>query len=111
MDEIGHLPFEQQVNLLRFLEDRTIERIGGSAKIPVNARIIAATHVNLIKAVQKKQFREDLYYRLCVLQMKTPPLRAREHDIELLAWYFFNKFYCNSTPTRRKDSIRIPYSC
>ncbi len=95
LDEIGDLPFEQQVNLLRFLEDRTIERIGGSEKIPVDVRIIAATHVNLNEAVQKIQFREDLYYRLCVLQIKTPPLRAREHDIELLAWYFFNKFSAN----------------
>jgi DNA-binding NtrC family response regulator len=95
LDEIGDLPFEQQVNLLRFLEDRTIERIGGSEKIPVDVRIIAATNVNLNEAVQKIQFREDLYYRLCVLQIKTPPLRAREHDVELLAWYFFNKFSAN----------------
>ena len=95
LDEIGDLPFEQQVNLLRFLEDRTIERIGGSEKIPINVRIIAATHVDLKEAVQKKQFREDLYYRLRVLQIKTPPLRTRENDIELLAWYFFNKFSAN----------------
>ena len=54
LDEIGDLPFEQQVNLLRFLEDRTIDRIGGSAKIPVDVRIIAATHVNLLRAVAKK---------------------------------------------------------
>jgi len=92
LDEIGDLPLEQQVNLLRFLEERTIERIGGSTKIPIDIRIIAATHVDLKVAVQKKLFREDLYYRLRVLQMKTPPLRARENDIELLASYFFTKF-------------------
>jgi DNA-binding NtrC family response regulator len=92
LDEIGDLPFEQQVNLLRFLEDRMIRRIGGSECIPVNVRIIAATHVDLKAAVQKKQFREDLYYRLQVLQIETPPLRAREKDIESLACYFFNKF-------------------
>jgi DNA-binding NtrC family response regulator len=92
LDEIGDLPLAQQVNLLRFLEERTIERIGGSTKIPIDVRIIAATHVDLKAAVQKKTFREDLYYRLRVLQMKTPPLRARENDIEMLASYFFSKF-------------------
>ena len=91
-DEVGDLPLEQQVNLLRFLEDRTIKRIGGSEKIPVNVRVIAATHVDLKAAVQKGEFREDLYYRLRVLTIKTPPLRERENDIELLAYYFFNKF-------------------
>ena len=92
LDEIGDLPMEQQVNLLRFLEERTIERIGSSTKIPIDVRIIAATHVDLKAAVQRKEFREDLYYRLRVLQMKTPPLRTRENDIELLASYFFSKF-------------------
>jgi DNA-binding NtrC family response regulator len=92
LDEIGDLPLEQQINLLRFLEDRTIERIGGSEKIAIDVRVIAATHVDLHAAVQRKEFREDLYYRLQVLQLKTPPLRLRENDIELLAYYFFNKF-------------------
>ena len=92
LDEIGDLPLEQQINLLRFLEDRTIERIGGSEKIAIDVRVIAATHVDLQAAVQRKEFREDLYYRLQVLQLKTPPLRLRENDIELLAYYFFNKF-------------------
>lgn len=92
LDEVGDLPLEQQVNLLRFLEERTIERIGGSTKIPIDVRIIAATNVDLKEAVLKKEFREDLYYRLRVLQMKTPPLRKREDDIELLADYFFAKF-------------------
>ncbi len=92
LDEIGDLPLEQQVNLLRFLEERTIERIGGSTKIAIDVRIIAATHVDLKAAVQRKEFREDLYYRLRVLQMKTPPLRTRETDIEMLASYFFTKF-------------------
>ncbi len=95
LDEIGDLPLAQQVNLLRFLEDRTITRIGGSEKIPVNVRIIAATHVDLKEAVQKGNFREDLYYRLRVLQLKTTPLRERGNDIELLAHYFFNKFSAN----------------
>ncbi len=92
LDEIGDLPYEQQVNLLRFLEDRTIRRIGGSENIPVNVRIIAATHVDLKAAVQRKDFREDLFYRLQVLQIETPPLRERAKDIESLACYFFKKF-------------------
>ncbi|MFZ2170515.1 MAG: sigma-54 dependent transcriptional regulator [Methylococcaceae bacterium] len=95
LDEIGDLPFAQQVNLLRFLENRTIERIGGLEKIPINVRVIAATHVNLKEAVRSGKFREDLYYRLRVLRIITPPLRERENDIELLAHYFFDKFSAN----------------
>jgi transcriptional regulator with PAS, ATPase and Fis domain len=91
LDEIGDLPMAQQINLLRFLEDKTIERIGGLEKIPIDVRIISATHVDLREAVRNKTFREDLYYRLDVLEIKTPPLRIREGDIELLSYYFFNK--------------------
>lgn len=92
LDEIGDLPLALQVNLLRFLEERTIERVGGIKKIPIDVRIISATHIDLKEAVQSGRFREDLYYRLRVLQLKTPPLRERENDLELLAWYFFNEF-------------------
>ncbi len=101
LDEIGDLPLDQQVNLLRFLEDRTIRRIGGSDSIPVNVRIIAATHVDLKAAVQNKTFREDLYYRLQVLQIETPPLRTRGKDIESLACHFFNKFSANNSYTAK----------
>ena len=97
LDEIGDLPFEQQINLLRFLEDRTIVRVGGSEKIAMDVRVIAATHVDLKEAVQNGTFREDLYYRLGVLQIKTPPLRDRGSDIELLSYYYFNKFSANGT--------------
>jgi transcriptional regulator with PAS, ATPase and Fis domain len=92
LDEIGDLPINQQINLLRFLEDKTIIRIGGSENIPVDVRVITATHVDLEEAVRNGKFREDLYYRLHELQIKTPPLRERENDIELLASYYFNKF-------------------
>jgi DNA-binding NtrC family response regulator len=92
LDEIGDLPRSLQVNLLRFLEDKTIIRIGGSEKIPVNVRVLAATHVDLKDAVKRGDFREDLYFRLRVLQLKTPPLREREGDIELLAHYFLKLF-------------------
>jgi len=97
LDEMGDLPLEQQINLLRFLEDRTIQRIGSSVKIPINVRVIAATHVDLKAAVERNEFREDLYYRLQVLKIETPPLREREGDIELLAEYFFNKASANNT--------------
>jgi len=102
LDEIGDLPLEQQVNLLRFLEERVIVRIGGVVKVPVNARVIAATHVNLKEAVQKGNFREDLYYRLRELVLTTPPLRERDGDIEQLAWYYFNKFTANQNKYKAK---------
>jgi DNA-binding NtrC family response regulator len=101
LDEIGDLPLAQQVNLLRFLEERRIERVGGIEKIPIDVRIISATHVNLKQAVEEGKFREDLYYRLKVLHLKTPPLRERESDIELLTWYFFEEF-SNSLRRRPK---------
>lgn len=92
LDEIGDLPLSQQVNLLRFLEERTIERIGGTEKISVDVQIISATHVDLLQAMRAGNFREDLYYRLRVLHLKVPPLRDRGADIELLAWFFFQRF-------------------
>ncbi len=92
LDEIGDLPLELQVNLLRFLQERTIERVGGTEKIHVDVRVLAATHVDLEAAVREGRFREDLYYRLNVLQIKTPALRDRQGDIEVLAKYFFDKF-------------------
>lgn len=92
LDEIGDLPLELQANLLRFLQERTIERVGGSGNIRVDARVVAATHVDLEAAVADRRFREDLYYRLNVLRLKAPSLRDRQGDIELLARYFFEKF-------------------
>ena len=92
LDEVGDLPLDQQINLLRFLQEGTIQRVGGNEQIPVDARVIAATHVDLQQAVKNGRLREDLFYRLNVLQLRTPPLRDRPGDIELLANYFFKKF-------------------
>jgi DNA-binding NtrC family response regulator len=92
LDEIGDLPLEQQAHLLRFLQERTIDRVGGTRPITVEARVIVATNVDLRRAVQRKQFREDLFYRLNVLTLHFPPLRERGHDIELLATFFLRKF-------------------
>ena len=92
LDEIGDLPLETQVHLLRFLQEKTIERVGGNTSITVNSRIIAATNVNLRDAVAKGRFREDLYYRLNVLNLVMPPLRERGDDIMLLARFFLQQF-------------------
>jgi DNA-binding NtrC family response regulator len=92
LDEIGDLPLDQQINLLRFLQEGTIQRVGGSESIPIDARVIAATHVDLVKAVKSGRLREDLFYRLNVIQLHTPALRERPGDIEVLANYFFQKF-------------------
>jgi DNA-binding NtrC family response regulator len=92
LDEIGDLPLELQTNLLRFLQEKTIERIGSRQSLNIDAQVIAATNVDLEKAVESGRFREDLYYRLNVLNINLPPLRERKGDIELLAAFFLKKF-------------------
>lgn len=92
LDEIGDLPLDMQVNLLRFLENLKVFRVGGLQEIPVDVRVLAATHVDLEKAVDRGEFREDLYHRLNVLQVRTPALREHPEDIEPLARFFFRKF-------------------
>ena len=92
LDEIGDMPLELQVNLLRVLETGKIQRVGSSVEIPVDVRIIAATHIDLEKACREGRFRQDLYYRLNVLKIVLPPLRCREGDIVALAQEFFKRF-------------------
>jgi DNA-binding NtrC family response regulator len=92
LDEIGDLPQELQVNLLRFLQERTIERVGGRREITIDARVIAATHIDLQQAVEQGRFREDLYHRIHVLPIKVPALRERGHDAILLARYYLEKY-------------------
>ena len=92
LDEIGDLPMQVQVKLLRVLEERSIERLGSSTSIKVDARIIAATHRNLEQRVAEGHFREDLYYRLNVFPIPVPPLRERIDDIPILVWQFVEQF-------------------
>ena len=99
LDEIGDLPLELQANLLRFLPEKHIERVGGSQPIPVDVRVLAATHVDLEAAIINGRFREDLYYRLNVLQVFTAPLRERHGDMAMLANHFA-RFYSQETGRR-----------
>lgn len=99
LDEIGDLPLELQANLLRFLQEKHIERVGGSQPIAVDVRVLAATHVDLESAITSGRFREDLYYRLNVLQVVTAPLRDRHGDLSMLASHF-SRFYSLETGRR-----------
>ena len=92
LDEVGDLPMSLQAKLLRFLQERVIERVGGHEEIPVDVRIVCATHQNLKTLAATGRFREDLYYRLSEIVVTIPPLRDRTGDAALLAHHFKNKF-------------------
>jgi transcriptional regulator with GAF, ATPase, and Fis domain len=88
LDEVGELPLSMQAKLLRFLQDGEVQRLGSSDVFRMDVRVISATNVNLLRCVQEKQFRQDLYYRLAVFPLELPPLRQRIEDIVPLAEYF-----------------------
>ncbi|MCM8826820.1 MAG: sigma-54 dependent transcriptional regulator, partial [Candidatus Omnitrophica bacterium] len=92
LDEIGEMSLNLQVKILRFLQERIIERVGGNTPIELDVRVIAATNSDLKKKIEENKFREDLYYRLSVINIDLPPLRERGEDILLLANYFLNKY-------------------
>lgn len=92
LDEIGDMPLHLQGKLLRVIQDRKIQRLGGTQSIPIDARILAATNKNLEALIKKGSFREDIFYRLNVIRIEVPDLKERREDISLLAGYFIGKF-------------------
>ena len=99
LDEVGDIPLALQVKLLRFLQERSIERIGGRTAIHVDVRVVCATHRNLSKMISEQSFRDDLYYRLAEVTVNIPPLAARTGDAILLAKHFVSKFAHEMNPT------------
>ncbi len=91
LDEIGEMPIDMQVSLLRVLQEKCITRVGGTRRIPIDVRVMAATNKNLIDEIKKENFRQDLYYRLSVIPVYLPPLRQRRDDIKLLIDHFLEK--------------------
>ena len=98
LDEIADLPRDLQSNLLRFLQEKTIYRLGSTRSVAVDVRVIAASHVDLQQAVAHGQFREDLFYRLNVLPLTVPPLRERRDDLAALAEHFFDAYAADKAP-------------
>ena len=92
LDEIGELPLALQVKLLDFLQDGSFTRIGGTERLKVNARVVAATNRDLKKMCEEGKFRKDLYYRLNVIPINIPPLRDRIRDIDVLVKYFVSRY-------------------
>jgi len=110
LDEIGDMPFSIQSKILRLLQEKSIERLGGRDTIPVDVRIIAATNRNLEAALAEGRFREDLYFRLKVVTIPLPPLRERPADIPLLAEYFLARFSAEmglNNPGLAQDSLNL----
>ncbi len=107
LDEIGEISTETQVALLRVLQEKEIRRVGGSRVIPVDVRVITATNRDLIEEILKKRFREDLYYRLNVLDLEIPPLRERGRDVEILGLHFFKKLSGSAASELHKRFLEI----
>lgn len=112
LDEIGDMPMSMQVKILRVLQEKEIERIGSHKTVPVDCRIIAATNKNLQEAIKEGEFREDLYYRLNVINIEVPPLRCRKEDMDVLTFKLMNKLseqlgrYVNSISNEALEALK-----
>ncbi|MAG76324.1 MAG: PEP-CTERM-box response regulator transcription factor [Colwelliaceae bacterium] len=109
LDEIGDMPFNLQAKLLRFLQEKVIERIGGRQEIPVDVRVVCATNQHLQEMVANKEFREDLYYRISEITLDIPPLRDREEDVIILAQFFLQQYakdYKSNAKSFADDAIQ-----
>ena len=111
LDEIGELPLMLQSKLLRVLQEREFRRLGGNKLIKVDFRLITATNVNLKEKIAEKQFREDLYYRLNVIEIKVPPLEKRREDIPLLTDHFIRLFNAKYNMKKTIDAEAVKYLC
>jgi DNA-binding NtrC family response regulator len=110
LDEVSTMPMDLQVKLLRVIEEREFERLGSATTVKVDVRIVAATNDNLLAAVEKKQFREDLYYRLNVIPVRIPTLRERRDDVPLLVYHFIKKFCAEQNlPLKRVSNEAMKY--
>ena len=108
LDEVGELPLSMQAKLLRFLQNGEVQRLGSSEIYRVDVRVICATNVRLLDRVQRKQFRQDLYYRLAIFPIALPPLRERAEDICLLSQHFLAELASeNSVPCKRLTAAAL----
>ena len=110
LDEIGDLPLESQTRLLRVLQERCIERVGGKGTIDVDVRVIAATNRDLVKEIRTERYRADLYYRLNVFPIRIPPLRERQEDVTVLVEYFIQRFAAHldqTPPTLNEEALEV----
>ena len=116
LDEIGDMPIELQSKMLRFLQERVIERVGGTREIPVDVRVVCATHRPMNEMIQSKIFREDLYFRISDITIELPPLRERDDDIVVLARVFLEKYATEQGKkihglSKDAESILFDYEC
>ncbi len=105
LDEIGDLRVDLQAKILRVLQERTVDRVGGTKPIPIDVRVIASTNRDIEQAIREGKFREDLYDRINVVAIQMPPLRDRKEDISLLVKYFLNKFNRNTAVSLNEDAL------